>query len=334
MILTCPSCSMRYLIADSAIGAEGRKVRCASCSHEWYQEGAQAETFRQVLEKEEDTVAKPPVEPIPESVKPIPQGSSVPVIHTPKISTEGMLGRMTGYGAAAAICILFIVALVMIRQPVARAWPPSLLLYDLVGAKVTLPGEGLIIDRVKATAAIQPDGQGSLIVRGSVINLKDFDLSVPRILATLWKDDGSALESWIIDLPHETLKAEQSFDFEAEYPGVPAEAKSVNLTFAAFIQKHDTPAAEEKPEAVKEAAHEEPAHEEVKHEAPAPAPAPEAAPAPVVQEPIIHEQSPAVVAPELPDPAASTAPATPVVETPAAEEPAPAAPVAPEHSTH
>ncbi len=41
MILTCPSCATRYVVPDSAIGHEGRRVRCASCKHSWFQEGAE-----------------------------------------------------------------------------------------------------------------------------------------------------------------------------------------------------------------------------------------------------------------------------------------------------
>jgi len=38
MIIACPSCQTRYKIADDAVGAAGRTVRCANCGHSWLQE--------------------------------------------------------------------------------------------------------------------------------------------------------------------------------------------------------------------------------------------------------------------------------------------------------
>lgn len=39
MIIACPACATRYAVPDSAIGLEGRTVRCAKCRHSWFQDG-------------------------------------------------------------------------------------------------------------------------------------------------------------------------------------------------------------------------------------------------------------------------------------------------------
>lgn len=43
MIIACPACSTRYVVPDSAIGLEGRTVRCAKCKHSWFQDGPETE---------------------------------------------------------------------------------------------------------------------------------------------------------------------------------------------------------------------------------------------------------------------------------------------------
>ena len=42
MIIACPACKTRYAVPDSAIGEEGRVVRCAKCRHSWFQDGPEA----------------------------------------------------------------------------------------------------------------------------------------------------------------------------------------------------------------------------------------------------------------------------------------------------
>lgn len=39
MIIACPACATRYAVPDSAIGIDGRTVRCAKCRHSWFQAG-------------------------------------------------------------------------------------------------------------------------------------------------------------------------------------------------------------------------------------------------------------------------------------------------------
>ena len=43
MIIACPACATRYVVPDSAIGVDGRTVRCAKCRHSWFQDGPVAD---------------------------------------------------------------------------------------------------------------------------------------------------------------------------------------------------------------------------------------------------------------------------------------------------
>lgn len=42
MIIACPACATRYAVPDTAIGLEGRTVRCAKCKHSWFQEASES----------------------------------------------------------------------------------------------------------------------------------------------------------------------------------------------------------------------------------------------------------------------------------------------------
>jgi predicted Zn finger-like uncharacterized protein len=79
MNIVCPACSTRYAIADSAIGVDGRVVRCAKCRHSWFQEGP---------EKTDATL--PPAMPAPpeSETSPPPADTPAPPRETPPASGE------------------------------------------------------------------------------------------------------------------------------------------------------------------------------------------------------------------------------------------------------
>lgn len=81
MIIACPACSTRYVVPDSAIGAEGRTVRCAKCRHSWFQEGpdladpvaSQDPVEAAGVPAPTAAPVPPPSEPEPEPAEPAPE---------------------------------------------------------------------------------------------------------------------------------------------------------------------------------------------------------------------------------------------------------------------
>jgi predicted Zn finger-like uncharacterized protein len=65
MIIACPACATRYVVPDSAIGVDGRTVRCAKCKHSWFQEGPVLELPQEAQIVEHEPIVWPHPAPSP-----------------------------------------------------------------------------------------------------------------------------------------------------------------------------------------------------------------------------------------------------------------------------
>ncbi|WP_448662583.1 zinc-ribbon domain-containing protein [Sphingomonas sp. CJ20] len=241
MILECSQCRTRYLVPDTAIGAEGRTVRCASCKHSWFQAPA-------VLDL--STRASP--DPAPEAATPAPVAAPAPAPPAPRVFDDAALSSPAApdYDPFAPQPPF------KPRRNPARRWTAAALVAGvsmLLGAGAILysgaPGLaaqfGLGIGKEIDTPLVfadknvelrtMPNGSEVFAVSGRVVNPSGDRQHVPDIRVELRDGAKQLVYSWRITPVTRELAPKGSVEFNSAKVDMPASAKVVQLSFASEI---------------------------------------------------------------------------------------------------
>lgn len=239
MILECDACGARYMVADDAIGEEGRTVRCASCRHSWFQlppmPAAQA--------------ARPPEAPAPETVT-----ASEP---EPERAPSGMSFEDRGPSEQRRFPAARRPAFKPRRDP-AKRWTAAAMVAGVsmllgagailysgapgIAAQLGLPVGAGETPLTFVDAAIDRRDVGSgaqlLIVSGRVVNKTGETQRVPDITVDLVdSQDRVVYGNWIISPGRRTLAPGGTVDFSSGRIDVPAASRSVKLGFAETLER-------------------------------------------------------------------------------------------------
>jgi predicted Zn finger-like uncharacterized protein len=215
MLLTCPECSVKYNVADGAIPAKGRTVRCAACGHSWTQMPLSRSDVPLDLGAESKKVLSNNglrVRPKPEALPPAePHARMRKRVHD-KIAMGNRLAAGVPWGIAALMAIGACITAITYRTDIVRAWPKSASAFAMIGKPANL--YGVDIGGVQARAGL--DVKGPRVTIGGVLtSVSRKPEPVAYLKVSLVDAKGSEKLSWMVDPGITVLQPGQSHRFQS-----------------------------------------------------------------------------------------------------------------------
>jgi predicted Zn finger-like uncharacterized protein len=241
MILECSQCRTRYLVPDSAIGADGRTVRCASCKHSWFQAPVAALDLTTRAAVSDGPVTEAPRRDV-EPPKPrvfddasIGAANAGPTPDYDPFATQppfkprrNPARRWTAAAFVAGFSMLLGTGAILYSGAPGLAAQLGLGL----GAEVDTP---LVFTDKNVELKPQTNGSELFIISGKVANPTSDKQHVPDIRIELKDEQDRLVYSWRVTPQLRELGPKQTIEFNSAQLDPPRSARSARLSFATEI---------------------------------------------------------------------------------------------------
>lgn len=230
MILCCERCDARYAVDDGSLGPSGRKVRCTSCGHIWFQTPAKQDDFGSSAVSPEFAPAVVPPRPVASDAEanPVRRFGAMAVQKRESVPIGGRLRKQARHLVAFAMPTAALIACVVgFRDPLVEFWPPIARLYAMVGIPSPGTAPGLSIRGVRMEEQMA-DGHRTVIVVGEVANTGTEPHALPPLRATL-ADGNETKAHWSFSAGSAALAPGQALPFHTQLADAPEGARSISV---------------------------------------------------------------------------------------------------------
>lgn len=212
MIITCPSCSTRYMAETSAFLPDGRTVRCSFCQHTWFQ--------------------GPPVDSSLHAVADASAGGMEFLgsrsVADGRMSGKQLVGHLAGWAVYCLALVGVVTSLYTYRVELVRLWPKAAVMYSSLGIPVNTRGLAFVNT---VYAQFEDDGMDVLAISGEIENITAQDLMVPPIRVSLRDAQQREIYDWVFSTDTASLPSRNKSQFETRLGNPPADARDLVVTF-------------------------------------------------------------------------------------------------------
>jgi len=227
MILECSQCRTRYLVPDSAVGPDGRTVRCAACKHSWFQPGSVLDLVARA-EAEPAIAPPPPPSPPPPDVEIAPPGTAPSydsfAHEQPFRPRRNPARRWTMAAFAAGIAMLIGAAAIL--------WGGAPGLAKQFGLQLGPEETPLKIINNPIDRRDLANGSQMFAISGKVVNPTDTRQRVPDIRVELKDAQNRLVYGWTIRPEATSLAPHGHLEFNSAKLDVPVNSKNLVLSFS------------------------------------------------------------------------------------------------------